>query len=234
MTPKLPVPGFLSDISMPLRDALRGVASVADVTEDVLAPAAQLLPEPLSSQFRGALGSLESAGKRLIHAPVDHSSVASASQFLTGEDTGRDAMVSAARVVVFAWEHLAEGGDDGPYLISETIAAERLSHYLDAESSGPGAARAARILTDIRNSSAIGRAPGLVKGTTPEGQGKIDLALLAIASWALAKRSATLEEEDVLLDLAMALVRAMRIDTDRTFSDPEYLSGLLTETAAHL
>ena len=64
---------------MPLRDALRGVATLVDATEDVLEPAAQLLPEPLRSRFKHSLDALEAAWKRLISAPTDAQQIQKAS-----------------------------------------------------------------------------------------------------------------------------------------------------------
>ena len=47
---------LLYDMNMPIRDALRGVVSLADATEDMLEPASKLLPEPLRSRFHARFG----------------------------------------------------------------------------------------------------------------------------------------------------------------------------------
>ena len=71
---------FLPGMQMPLRDALRGVTSLADATEDMLEPATRLMPEPLRARFRHALESLEAAGKRLLDAPIDTNQIHTAAR----------------------------------------------------------------------------------------------------------------------------------------------------------
>ena len=57
---------LLPDLNMPIRDALRGVASLADATEDMLEPAAKLLPEPLRSRFQQRVP--QSVGQSCSHS----------------------------------------------------------------------------------------------------------------------------------------------------------------------
>lgn len=233
MIVKSPTFSFLPDLQMPLRDALRGVASLADATEDMLEPATRLLPEPLRSRFRHALESLEAAGKRLIHAPIDTNQINTASRFLTASGTDKNAIASCASVFVFAWEHLNTAGVDHRHLISETIIADRLGRTREA-SSATGVDFAAAILADLRTSSAIGRMPGLARGIKAGEESRVDLALGAIAVWLLSGRAETLAEEEKLLDLSMALVRALQHDAQDAFADNTELSRFLEGASAHL
>ena len=223
---------FLPGMQMPLRDALRGVASLADATEDMLEPATRLLPEPLRSRFRHALESLEAAGKRLIHAPIDSNQINTAARFLTASRTDKNAIASCASVFVFAWEHLNTAGADR-HLISETIIADRLSRTRET-SSATGVDFAAAILADLRASSAIGRMPGLARGIKAGEKSRVDLALGAIAVWLLSGRAATLAEEEQLLDLSLALVRALQQDAQDAFANNTELSRFLEGASAHL
>lgn len=225
--------GFLPDLQMPLRDALRGVASLADATEDMLEPAAQLLPEPLRSRFQSALGALERAGKRLVHSPVDTDQIAAASRFLAATETDRPAADACARVLVYAWEHLNEASVDHRHLISETIVADRL-YRSRGTSDTAGESFAAAAIADLRTSSAIGLMPGLARGITAEEETEVDLALLAIAVWLLSDRAETLEEEEKLLDLAMALVRALEDEARGAFDEVSGLARFLSDTSSHL
>ncbi|SMX37906.1 hypothetical protein MAA8898_01302 [Maliponia aquimaris] len=233
MIAKPPTPGFLPDLAMPLRDALRGVATLADATEEMLEPAAKLLPEPLRSRFRTALDSLEAAGKRLIHAPLDIRQIDMAARFMAGSDTGRPALEACATVIAYAWEHLGEARETHGRLISETLVAERLARTRAVSLAG-GADFAAEVLIALRQSSAIGRMPGLTRGLSTGDADDVDLAVMAVAIWLLSSRSETLAEEEKLLDLSLALVRALRDDAATAMSGRESLARFLAETSAHL
>lgn len=220
-------------LAMPLRDALRGASTLADATEEMLEPVAQLFPEPLRSRFKHALDSLEAAGKRLISAPTDTQQIQEAFRFFSGSESTLDAMEACASVLVHAWEHLNDANADHRLLISETIVAGQLStvrHQKSILVPNFGA----EVLLALRKSSAIGRMPGLARGITGNDKQDIDLSLLAIAVWLLSSRSKTLAEEEKLLDLSQALVNALNVDVTELFSDSAKLARFLTETSAHL
>lgn len=218
---------------MPLRDALRGVATLADATEDMLVPATQLFPEPLRSRFQHALGSLEQVGKRLIDFQITEGQLVLASRFLLAEETDGMAARTCATVFVYAWEHLDEASVTHRHMISETILADLMIRTREA-SSLAGVAFAAALLMDIRSSSAFGLLPGLTRRISEKDEKEIDLALLAIAIWLLTGRARTLPEEEKLLDLASALLRALEPDARAAFSSIELLTGFLADTPGHL
>lgn len=233
MIAKQPFTRTWPNLAMPLRDALRGVATLVDATEDVLEPAAQLLPEPLRSRFKHSLDALEAAGKRLISAPTDAQQIQKASKFLSGSEAGTDAMEACASILVYAWEHLNDTSIDHRLMISETIVADQLSSVRD-KSSSPAPNLGAEVVIALRQSSAIGRVPGLTGGIASKDKQQVDLSLLAIAVWLLSSRSNTLEEEEKVLDLSQALVSALQVDVSDLFSDTGKLAGFLAETSAHL
>lgn len=231
MIAKQPSPRFLPKLAMPLRDALRGVATLADATEDALEPAAQLLPSPVRSRFKHALDTLEAAGKRLINAPTNARQIQNAANFMSGTDPA--ALEDCALILVYAWQHLSEASGDHKFLISETIVADHLAAVRDT-STGPASHFGAEVLVALRQSSAIGRMPGLTRSIAPKEKDGVDLALVAIAVWLLSTRAQTLEEEEKLLDLSQALVSALHVDLADLFADTDKLAGFLTETSAHL
>lgn len=224
---------FPPDLQMPLRDALRGIASLADATEDMLEPAAQLLPEPLRSRFHNALTSLEQAGKALTHSPIDIKQIETASRFLKAAETGKEAVETCATVFVYAWEHLNEASVSHSHLISETIVADRLART-HSTSRLIGVDFAAAVLADIRSSSAIGLMPGLTRGINGEEETEVDLVLLSVTVWLLSGRAETLADEQNLLDLSIALVRALQIEAQAVFEDGPRLAHFLSDTSAHL
>ena len=224
---------LLHDLNMPIRDALRGVVTLADATEDMLEPASKLLPEPLRSRFHSAMQAFEQVGKRLLHAPIDMERISDAAQFAQGTTLDKSGVNTAASVIVFAWEHLNQSRVDHRHLISETIVADRLSR-LQPDGGTIGFAFAASLFLDLRQSSAIGVMPGLTRGITEDEETEVDLALMAIAVWLSSKRADTLEEEEKLLDLSMALVRALQSEAATAFQSQDALAQFLDETSSHL
>jgi hypothetical protein len=199
----------------------------------MLEPASKLLPEPLRSRFHSAMQAFEQAGKRLLHAPIDMERISDAAQFAQGTTLDKSGVNTAASVIVFAWEHLNQSRVDHRHLISETIVADRLSR-LQPDGGTTGFAFAASLFLDLRQSSAIGVMPGLTRGITEDEETEVDLALMAIAVWLSSKRADTLEEEEKLLDLSMALVRALQSEAATAFQSQEALAQFLDETSSHL
>lgn len=230
--PNGPFPSFMPDLKAPLRDALRGVAGLAEVTEEALEPAARILPEPLQARFRSAVNALEDAGRRLLEAPFDRRHLDEAAAFVAGGDTGRAAMDSCATVICFAWEHLHEAGLTEHHLISETILTRSLARVQTVDGRGP--VRAAALVQAIRASSAIGRMPGVAGVSSRDGQRAVDVALASILVWLLAERADSMAEEARLLDLSFALVSAIRDDVLAALDDPDGMARLLASASAHL
>ena len=214
---------------MPLRDALRGMATIVDTAEAVLAPAAHLLPEPLEVRLRDAMASVERAGRNLIHPAIESQAIAATARFLLGDEESPATAPEAASVFVYAWETLKELDLAGHFLISETLTADVLSRASDGDS---GARRAALMTIALRNASVIGPAPGLVSANAE--QREISTGLLAIMVWVLANRPEDVAEERMLLGLSHALVTAEDFDLERCFSDADAMSEILADTPEHL
>ncbi|MCY3996350.1 MAG: hypothetical protein OXF07_09435 [Rhodobacter sp.] len=223
---------FFSGFRKPIRDALRGVVTIADTTEDLLEPAAQLLPEPIRNRFRDALSACESAGKRLVYAPIDPDRVRRAAEFVQGLANDRESLESCAAVVCHAWEHLQKSGAEHRFLISETLLAGKLTRLPDNTSS-PGATAAA-LLGMLRNSNVIGLMPGVASGIPGGERDATDLALTAIVVWLLSARDDGIAGEEKLLDLSSALITAVSEDVLGAIDQPDELAALLLHVSAHL
>ncbi|WP_417525506.1 hypothetical protein [Marinovum sp.] len=224
---------FLPDLQMPLRDALRGVSNLSEATEEALEPALRLLPEPLRSGFHDALKSVEGAGKRLLNAPIDLTDLTEAQRAFTGQTRSPEAARACAKVICHAWEHLQGARPGHRDLISETILAGQLQ-ALDPAPGASEAANAARVIGQILSSSAIGRMPGFVATVTDAEKQDAELALIAIAVWLLSDRAARMDEEEGLLDLSVALVRALSDEAPAPGGSPEALTRFLENASAHL
>ena len=230
---KLHILNFPPDLRMPLRDALRGVVALADATEEMLEPVAQILPEPLRTRFRHTLKSIDKVGKRLIDFPITTQKLESASRFLVAQETDTAAAEACATVFAYAWEHLDGSSATHRHMISETIVLDCMVRLRD-KTDLVGTDFAATLITDLRGSTAFGLLPGLTLRMSAEDEAKIDLALLAIAVWLLTERAGILSEEEKLLDLSTALIRAMHAESQKAFSDVTHLAHFLAATSAHL
>ncbi len=220
-------PHLFSTLQMPLRDALRGVSSLADATEETIEPAVALLPEPIRDGFRAGLRAVHSVGRRLKAAPIDPGAVRAAADTLADRAAAPETL---ATVVVYAWEHLP-GGRHGDFM-SETLLAGRLSTR-PLTGRAP-AERAARLIADIRTSAIIARRPGLADADRGVEQARIDQALIAIALWLLAARAPGMAEEETILGLSSALVAATRDGVPDRMEDAAGLARYLQALADHL
>jgi len=223
---------FFSGFQKPIRDALRGVVTIADTTEDLLEPAAQLLPEPIRNRFRDALSACENAGKRLVYAPINPGHIQQASEFVQGLANDRESLESCAAVICHAWEHLQKTGAEHRFLISETLLAGKLTR-LPENTSSPGTTAAA-LLGMLRNSNVIGLMPGVTSGIAGDERNAIDLALTAIVVWLLSDRDGEIAGEEKLLDLSSALITAVSEDVLGVIDQPDELAALLLHVSAHL
>lgn len=231
MTPLPPTPRFLTEIGMPLRDALRGVAGVAEAAEGIFAPVVAMLPDPMQAQLRETMSSLEQVGRRLTHPTVEQAQITGLADFLQDAQAETGA-IEAARVVAFAWDALKEGGIGRSVLISETVVAESFADPALAHPEG-GPARAARLLANCHRLAAIAPAPGFSATTITHGD-EAGTGLLAIAIWALAHRPDHLEEEAALLTLSYLLVQASNLDIAECFADLDALAERLATMPAQL
>ena len=218
--PTLPFP--LSSLRVPVRDALRGLATFADATEDTLQPAMDLLPEGLRTSLHSALERLEASGQRWMDASIVHMDICVASDVVAGRvSTGAD-QEACARVIAFAWDHLRPIGQSR-LMISETLLATRLSSD-----------SAAHLYIQLRTSSVIGTLPGVPAPRGAEDQEDVDLRLFALMIWLLAARADTLEDEQKLLHLAGAMSVAMKAEILAAVDQPDQIAEHLQALSDHL
>lgn len=223
----------LPDLKLPLRDILRGAASLAETTDDILAPAAELLPSHIRSQVGDILKRIRRAGKRLMTSPVTRDQVVTAAEFVAGVARDVAAAECCATVIGNAWEHLHDAAGTRRHLISETMLAAHLSRMTRQDQPSPERS-AAELIIRLRTSSAFWPAASLGVGPTASERQEVDLALVAIIVWLLTDRPASIREEEILLDLALALVGAIREDVLSSIEAPDRLASILADTAAHL
>ncbi|MDC0116129.1 hypothetical protein OAH97_01470 [Octadecabacter sp.] len=224
---------FLPDLERPLRDAMRGVANFAEATEEALQPAAQLLPEALREGFEKAVKSIEITGRQWTNSPVDHDQILDASAFALGNTMTATSAKHFAKVFCFAWEELQNRSGADRYLISETLIANA-ADLIRPGQSGPASSTAVRLLNAIQDSHAIGRLPGFATSLESDKRSNINIGLVTVMVWLLSARAGSIAEEIALLDLAGALIMAIRSDIDAAMDTPKKLAIILQNTSAHL
>lgn len=220
-------------LGLPLRDILRGMASFAEATEDMLEPAVQAMPAPMRHALSTAMQAIEGTGERLLAPHVSGQDIQRASAFLNRVVDGRGDAECCARVLAFAWERMRTPDAAFHDMLSETVAASRL----DALRRAPGLTPsdfAAQLFLDLRAWHVAGSAPGLPVSQTDDQQEAIDLKLFAFLIWLLAVRSPEDLPEEQLLEMAMALTQAFRADVLAAISDSTALSGQLQTLSDHL
>ena len=74
----------------------------------------------------------------------------------------------------------------------------------------------------------------LATGTGAVAASAIGYGAGIAAHWLVSSRAGTLEEEEKLLDLAIALVRALQPEATAALADSDALARFLDATAAHL
>jgi len=218
---------------MPLRDILRGITTVADMTEEVFEPATALLPGPVQSSFRSAFAAFEGAGASAVTPSIDLVDITDASAFLQGSDTSRKALETFVNVLAYAWEHAQSKSAEQHLLFSETVAAASLAviGLGDAKTSH---ARAAAILIALRKTNTASRLPGVPMTPSEDERAYIDQTLLAACVWLLSERAPDLGEEARLLKLSLALTHAFEREVLAGFTDQLMLAEQLQSLAEHL
>ena len=219
-------------VQMPLRDAFRGMATFAEATEEALEPLASALPQPVRSRLGRALRRIEGMGSDLLGSHVAHDDVLRAAAFIQGQANERRDAETCATVLAFAWDKVQHAEGLHP-LLSETLASIGLSRLDEAKTVTPGD-HAEAVLRVLRDTRVAGGLPGVPAGPQETDRAEVDLRLFAIATWLLAARAGSMEDEIQLLDMALALTRAYEADVLAAFSDRASLATLLQSLSDHL
>ncbi|MEM8948184.1 MAG: hypothetical protein AAGA21_04960 [Pseudomonadota bacterium] len=227
---RLPLPRALK---MPLRDILRGVATAADVTEEVLEPATALLPGAVQTPFRSALAAFEQAGSRAVTPTIDASDIAVAKDYLKGVDQSRNALETFVSVLAFVWERALSRHGNHQLLFSETVAAASLAVGAGGDDK-TSYARAAAILTRLKKANAASRVPGTPVALSEEEGVYVDKTWLSASVWLLSERAPNLTDDIRLLELAMALTEALENDVIIAMADEVLLIETMQSLAEHL
>ena len=219
------------NIQQPLRDIMRGVGLFAEMTEDTLEPAANLLPGPFRQTFRCVLTSLEAVGSRAVAPPLDVQAIASAAQFVRVPNS--DGAARLVQVLAFAWQKASALRTERHFLFSEVVTARALNTLQLATDVSPQV-RCALIFKTLTKAHPMGRMPGVDSNLSAEDETQVSLFLFAALVWLMTERAATLDAEEQLLDLALALTMAKKDAVAQSFDDLEHVAQALQNMADHV
>ena len=218
-----------SALRLPLRDALRGVRKASELSDDLLKPVREALPEPVRDFLRDALQTAEAAGQRVVSSPNptadEMAETVAALQGHVGE-TG-----TTARVIAFGLE-TALAARQSRLLVSETVAALAVRGAFDnlPDNTTP-AARAVAAYRALSADHVAGRMPGTGIALGQSDEVDIDAALLTVMLWLLAERPADPDEEQAIVGIAAGLLTATLENEDLRTLDDEALADRLDELA---
>ncbi|MEM9048330.1 MAG: hypothetical protein AAGC92_06390 [Pseudomonadota bacterium] len=200
-------------LTMPLRDALRGLRSAAELSEAVLKPASDLLPAPLRDVLRQTLHQAERVGRRALSAPMpDAPSMARAVDALDGGLEPAAAGNALFPVLVFGLERALSVEDANRLMMSETVTALAAREAMERPASGRSE-RAASLLDALLQANAVAPAPGTGFAMDAETARRAALALFAVCLWLMAERPGATApqagDETRILALCIALCQAV-------------------------
>ena len=220
------LPPIPRSLKAPLRDALRALSGVADLSEEALEPVARMVPEPFRHAVRDTLHAMKQATVGDVVSRLDRDRLAAASGFVNGAAEGADA---CARMMGFAWDYLSARAAVRPHwMFSEAVAATALRKLPSDAVTRPALACRA-----VLTSAAIGELPAApVVQAAPGGHTPESLLTAAIV-WLLTARADSAEEELRLLDMAAALCRSIPAEP-RDPADTDKLNARLRMLAQHL
>ena len=194
-------------VGLPIRDVLRGLESLAEITESNLEAAGKAIPQPLRVSLGAILNVLQLVGKQLSASEVELGQIRLAVGFVDGTRSDVTGAEALARILTHAWEILCSDDDPDRILWSETVTAARLVSMPRVTDQLPHD-RAALILDRLHNVHDMGKLPGDQQSQASGDHDARDIIPIAVLVWLLAERGDDLAEEDQLLKMAYALAKA--------------------------
>jgi hypothetical protein len=206
-----------------LRDALRGVATLAGLAKDALRPVAPFLPGPLRMRFADGLQAIEAVTRERGAPWPEPAALRAARAFVAGTGTRVSDADACARCLAAAWDHLMPVHERRrPPLFSEALAAAAL-RGLPARSRADATPRPSAIVAAVLHSGASHALPDRARGV-----------LFPALVWLLADPAASPSDEAQLLDLARALTAAALTRQEAATLTGAALDSRLLALATHL
>ncbi|MEO0388105.1 MAG: hypothetical protein AAF281_11330, partial [Pseudomonadota bacterium] len=209
-TRRAPLPG---EVTLPLKDALRGVRFALRTGRRQLDPLAGRVPIPLAGLAADVMGQVdqvaagvEAFGSTTAHRFLDAPGAADGAPDLPQPDAGSGSAQRFAQTVYYGLSRALSRLGTEDALVSETLAAEAFRSVRDrTEPALVVEDYAAEIMRALLDRVVAGRPPGLTPAV-PEDQGAI--AVFAVTLWLLVERAGGAEDEDQLLDTCTDVARA--------------------------
>ncbi|MEM6762596.1 MAG: hypothetical protein AAF615_06955 [Pseudomonadota bacterium] len=224
---------FATAFVLPLRDAARGVRSLAPLSAGGTVRDSLLLPDPISNIMDDVLARVRDARERsAFRKQPEQDSIDTAREALYGHIAPLSAVRAIALVFAYAVDRglTARGGHS--LLVSETVlalaAAETLRQTSDELTP---AERAAALVAGLAKAPIASMMPGITVPLSADDRRRVDNALIAGAVWLLTDPPEVGDNEERIFDLAVALTEAAGTVTRDAMDAPQRLATSLGELA---
>ncbi|MEP3303985.1 MAG: hypothetical protein ABJO05_18625 [Roseibium sp.] len=214
------------ELTLPLRDLVRGLHQKASSSRALLAPALEFLPGPLREAIRDITQINRPGGKvlRSFRKP-DSAAVVRTAAALRGETVPA---VDTVSVAAFAIRILLDAANEQDFLISKTILA------LCWHDVGDRRFRAAAYVHALVNRNPFGVAPGLVHTEADLDGRERKRICIALVLWLLADHEDDGACEEELVRIAGWLAGDCLDACQARWDDAEQLEIVLIETAGRI
>lgn len=214
------------ELTLPLRDLVRGIRQKTSAPRAMLAPALEFLPGPLREAIKGISHSGHDAGHgtRVIRQP-QMTVIARSAAALRGEDAAASDTAAAAS---YAISVLLDTGKAGDLLVSETILA---MCWHDARQQPFAAAGYLHALFDREP---FGVAPGLLHSDPTLGSTERLRICIAVVLWLLADHNDEGISEVELVKISGWLAADCLEACQAKWDDREQLQTMLIDTAGRI
>jgi len=218
---------------LPLRDAVRGVETIAQRSRKMLRPSTARLPGAVRDFAHDVIDGAKRVGERTaFRRHPAHDDIADACALLGGTlPLSRGARPLAAVLAYGLERGLGDGGRSAP-LVSETVlalAASEALRGLSEEADGP--MRGALLVARLAKAPVAGPVPGTPIAVGADDRERVLRALVASILWLLAERPDDGATEDEILELAMSLTAATMTEIAPMVDDAERLAAELHRLA---
>jgi hypothetical protein len=223
--PKIP---RLQDLALPLRDIMRGAMALEADTRSRLEPAKRHIPAGL----RRLLSSVADAGEGIHAANLAENAPSRADVARAARDIAAwDSDCDPANFGHVAAHALTRALGDARLLVSETVAALVFSQVAARASAGDADVAAAELLLALESHHVAGLAPGVEGAVRDEERMQVHVAVTGLILWLMVERPVAPDTEERLLDLSLAVARAIEPDTSAASGDSAHRNAVADAAA---
>lgn len=207
---------------------MRGAMALEADTRSRLEPAKRHIPAGL----RRLLSSVADAGEGIHAANLAENAPSRADVARAARDIAAwDSDCDPANFGHVAAHALTRALGDARLLVSETVAALVFSQVAARASAGDADVAAAELLLALESHHVAGLAPGVEGAVRDEERMQVHVAVTGLILWLMVERPVAPDTEERLLDLSLAVARAIEPDTSAASGDSAHRNAVADAAA---